>query len=137
VPLPAERLQSFIDRTKVVGDCLEWTGAKHPLGYGRLKLNGDLKQAHRIAYELWMGPIPPHLELDHLCRNPSCVNPGHLEPVSHAENLRRIPARTHCLKGHEFTPENTGVHVRGKRYCLACKSERDRQYNQGRRKCAT
>lgn len=58
-------------------------------GYGRFSLNGRTVMAHRIAYELVKGPIPPGLFIDHLCMNRPCVNPDHLEPVTHTENIRR------------------------------------------------
>jgi hypothetical protein len=69
--------------------CWEWQRARDPLGYGRLRANGGTVLAHRFVYEEQRGPIPENLSLDHLSRNPSCVNPDHLEPVTHAENLRR------------------------------------------------
>lgn len=69
--------------------CWLWLGVKRKHGYGAKFLNGKLVQAHRYIYELHRGPIPDGLFLDHLCRNPSCVNPDHLEPVTNAENLRR------------------------------------------------
>jgi len=72
--------------------CWQWTASRHPLGYGRMGLggkDGGMAYAHRVSYELHFGPIPNGLELDHLCRNPGCVNPKHLEPVSHRENLLR------------------------------------------------
>lgn len=68
-----------------VGNCWVWLGALSPEGYGRV----GTKYAHRIVYEQHVGPIPPGLQLDHLCRNTRCVNPAHLEPVTRAENLAR------------------------------------------------
>lgn len=77
--------------------------------------------------------IPNGLELDHLCRNRACVNPYHLDPVSHAENMRRGVAglkqreKTHCPVGHEYTAENTYIHPQnGSRNCKACQRERTR-----------
>lgn len=71
------------------GSCWVWTAAKAHHGYGKFKIGDKLWAAHRVAYWLRRGPIPDGLTLDHLCRNPSCVNPEHLEPVSATENKRR------------------------------------------------
>lgn len=108
--------------------CWYWTATKSKLGYGQARFDSDkLEYAHRIAYRLWRGPIPEGLSLDHLCRNPSCVNPQHLDPVTHRENLLRgrgiaprNAAVTHCPHGHEYTDENTVVR-HGSRYCLICR----------------
>lgn len=69
--------------------CWIWDGRPQPLGYGTTKLNGRTIPAHQYVYEKIKGPVPEGLILDHLCRNPRCVNPDHLEPVTHAENIRR------------------------------------------------
>jgi hypothetical protein len=116
--------------------CWIWQGPRTPYGYGIFhtgsRVDGTKRQggAHRAAYEMFVGPIPEGLELDHLCRVRACVNPDHLEPVTHLENMRRAPAsqKTHCLRGHEYTPENTRLH-RGKRACRTCivESEKRRQ----------
>lgn len=69
--------------------CWEWTGVINHAGYGTLLVKGRRKQAHRYTYERLVGPIPDGLVIDHLCRNTRCVNPEHLEPVPHPENVRR------------------------------------------------
>ena len=66
-----------------------WTTARESEGYGVLNVDGRLTLAHRFAYELFHGPIPQGLEIDHLCMVKHCVNPDHLEPVTHRENMRR------------------------------------------------
>lgn len=110
-------------------------------GYGRFWINGKLGLAHRVAWELTYGPISPGLHLDHLCRNRSCVNPEHLEPVSHAENVLRgegitaVNARkTHCKRGHELTEENTyRRRDRNTRACIKCQRDAVRKFR-GRQK---
>lgn len=72
------------------GGCLVWGKARNGSGYGLVTLPGGGQMvAHRAMYEVAIGPVPDGLELDHLCRNKSCVNPSHLEPVTRAENVRR------------------------------------------------
>jgi hypothetical protein len=109
--------------------CWVWTGQVNNKGYGQMSFEGRKQPTHRIAYRLLRGPIPAGLELDHLCRVPLCFNPDHLEPVTHAENQRRMgEARTHCIRGHEFTPENTYRQPStGRRRCRECARDRDRQ----------
>ncbi len=88
--------------------------------------------AHRFAYENLVGPVPTGLLLDHRCRNKSCVNPDHLDPVTSGENTRRgvlsfvtsIRRKTHCLRGHEYTRENTYTDPAGGRRCNQCRRDR-------------
>lgn len=71
--------------------CWVWQKSRDQHGYGRAYVKGDRSSrlAYRVYYERLRGPVPAGLELDHLCRNPACVNPDHLEPVTHQENVRR------------------------------------------------
>lgn len=116
--------------------CWEWTGSICPsTGYGRLLVRGRRFMAHRYAYELLVGEIPDGLQIDHLCRVRTCVNPDHLEPVTLGENVLRgagITAqnarKTHCKRGHPFDDENTywPPHRPGTRWCRECRRMHDR-----------
>lgn len=112
-------------RSTVLGPtgCLEWTGWCNDDGYGYVRFEGRDQPAHRVAYLLTVGPIPDGLELDHTCQNPRCILVEHLEPVTHAENQRRIAARqTACRReGHDWTdPRNVRTRPNGRRYCAEC-----------------
>lgn len=72
--------------------CVEWVGSTDGHGYGQINYRRRVLKAYRVSFELARGPVPAGLELDHLCRNPLCINPDHLEPVTHAENMRRMRA---------------------------------------------
>lgn len=114
-------------------DCWRWVGEIDSYGYGRMRVGGKYRKAHRVVYEELVGPIATGLTLDHLCRNRRCVRPDHLEPVTRKENILRgsnftaINARkTHCPKGHEYIPANTLITASGARRCRACKAAADR-----------
>lgn len=135
----------FLAKVDKSGDCWEWTAAKEPAGYGMFSIaRCQSRRAHRISYELFVGPIPDGLVIDHLCRNKGCVNPEHLEPVTGGENSRRglsgvlKPPTTHCVHGHEYTPENTRVVRRVDyitktcRVCASIRNDRAREARQER-----
>ena len=102
--------------------CWIWQATTTPNGYGQFRVDGRMVYAHRFAYELLVGPIPEGLELDHLCRVRNCVNPAHMEPVTHAENMRRgaHALKTHCPREHPYAGGNLYVAPDGKRRCRAC-----------------
>ncbi|MEU7377616.1 HNH endonuclease signature motif containing protein [Streptomyces albidoflavus] len=123
-------LHRLLDKTAFDTDtgCWQWTASRTPGGYGSVRMPGIANNAHRALYSLMVGPLPPNLHLDHLCRNRLCVNPDHLEPVSQAENNRRAgAARTHCKYGHEYTPDNTYRRKGRGRECRECLRTRSRE----------
>ncbi len=127
----------FLDKVNKVNrfsGCWLWVAATGKDGYGRFSVNGRMELAHRIAYNLYVGPIPEGLELDHACRNHACVNPNHLETITHLENVRRGNARdthnnlkTHCPQEHEYTPENTYL-WNGRRACRTCRLDAGKRW---------
>jgi len=89
--------------------CWEWI-SKNKFGYGSsVRIAGIKIPPHVVSYRHFLGPYPIGFDLDHLCRNRSCINPEHLEPVTRAvNNSRRVfIKKTHCKHGHEWDPANT------------------------------
>lgn len=132
------------ERRPELGPCWIWNGHRSAAGYGRVAVtHRQGRYAHAVSYAFVHGAIPEGLEHDHLCSVPSCVNPAHLEAVPHRVNLMRsnslcaVNARkTHCKRGHEFTPENTYRTKAGRacRTCETAKSQRLRlKWNPGSR----
>lgn len=129
----------FLDKIRDgEGGCWEWTGHIKPNGYGQVRVGNRKHNVHRLAYEVLVGPIPPGLVIDHLCRNRRCLRPDHLEPVSQRVNVLRGegPAArnarsTHCVRGHTFDAVNTYVRPNGSRDCRSCNADRNRRRRQG------
>lgn len=122
----AERFWAKVEKTE---GCWLWQGSINPDGYGQIWVGDTLRmaKAHRFSYQLHKGEISEGLEIDHLCKVRRCVNPDHLDLVTHRENLlrgdtfqARNAAKTQCPKGHAYTPENTYVPPAGGRRCRAC-----------------
>lgn len=118
-------------------DTCWWWHRPNVLGYGQFSVRIESKPvsflAHRVSYELVKGFIPTGLVVDHLCQNPLCVNPDHLEAVSHFTNLLRSNnfvsvnmITTHCPRGHKYTLENTRASKTNRRACKICHRERER-----------
>ena len=123
----------FWAKVEKTDGCWLWTGCLQSEGYGQVRLWGRALYTHRVSYELANGPIPVGLHIDHLCRVRRCLNPAHLEAVTHAENVRRAMA-SHCKLGHPFS-----VTLRrfpnGKSHCVECQRIRDaRRTAPGRRR---
>lgn len=121
------RFWGYVDLDGANG-CWNWTGATSKDGYGIMVVAQVTNYMPRYSWELHRGPITDDMEPDHLCRNRACVNPDHLEPVTHRVNVLRgesptaINARkTHCRRGHEFDSENTYITPStGGRNCRTC-----------------
>lgn len=123
--------------------CWLWTGCLNPKGYGNFHYHGKTRLSHGAAYEMFVGPIPEGCEVDHTCRQRSCVNPRHLEAVTHRINLLRghtvtayHASRTHCPQGHPYDATNTVIENDGGRKCLICKRHYVKRWHQ-RRAAAT
>lgn len=132
-PVPARRPD--------LGPCWIWCGSFYKNGYGKVYFQGRTRLAHRVAYMVFVGEITNET-IDHLCSRPSCVNPSHMEPVSLRENVQRgglngvaaiNAAKTHCPKGHPYSPENTVFTKNGHhRACRIC-SKTSRELSDAKR----
>lgn len=128
-------------RKGATGPCVVWTGDAVRSGYGRMGFTEPgsrtvrKRLTHRVAYELYVGPIPEGYEVDHLCLVPACWNPMHLEAVTPEENMRRRYARkTHCNRGHLLSGANLYVNAAdGARICRTCQRKRGTEWMRQKR----
>ena len=108
----------FANKVNVTDTCWLWTGSKrNVIGHGKFAVGVKAVLAHRWSYEIFKGTIPEGLELDHICKVPSCVNPNHLEPVTHQENLLRGKHIKKCKHG-----------LRARSHCAECSADRKKAY---------
>src|SRR5437899_5599175 len=114
--------------------CMAWMGALDHKGYGRFSVKGINKFAHRIAFELYIGPIGEGLTIDHLCRSRRCQNISHMEAVTMRTNCLRGDCwkhqakKTHCRNGHPFNHANTYRYKNGHRSCRLCSRRHSATY---------
>lgn len=148
-PMPARRdwLVRFLEKFAVDErtGCWNWIASCQPSGYGQMTVEKapsvpTVTTAHRISFEVFVGPIPEDLTVDHLCRNRRCVNPAHLEVVTNKENILRGTSpvainkrKTHCPKGHPLSGRNIAFAKSGSRICRACKRDWNKRYKYRRR----
>ena len=117
--------------------CWEWVGSRRgTTGYAQMVIDHRNELMHRMMYARARGPIPKDSEIDHLCRNRGCVNPAHLEAVSHRTNVLRGTSpsgrnaiKTHCPRGHALRGNNLAraAILRGGRNCRTCGRDRMRE----------
>lgn len=131
--------EEFLEKVNITDTCWNWTGFVNPQGYGE-SYKGGKERAHRLSYKIFKGNIPYGLQLDHLCRNRSCVNPDHLEAVSRRVNILRGTApsalnakKTHCSRGHPYKGVNLVLVWRSNtlswwRQCRKCKTINQRTW---------
>lgn len=142
MPPSSERLlQRFLAKVEFTEACWLWHGASAS-GYGRAWDGQRVRPAHGLLYEWTRGVVPRNLELDHICRNPLCVRPDHLEAVSHRENVHRgngwagkHARQTHCLRGHALVDSNIYRGKTGGRRCKTCADAANRHYYARRWRC--
>lgn len=140
-PTLVERFWMNVVRLGNDSECWGWSGSKQiPSGYGVVRRYAKHTYAHRLSYQIANGPIGDGLEIDHLCKNPPCSNPKHLEAVTHRENLRRGDGasganyrKTSCIRGHDFSGENLILLKDGRRDRRTCRKSRNKFHGEKRR----
>lgn len=147
-PSAEERFLANIDATgpahPTLGTpCWIWQACTNGDGYGMFMGGGRRQEgAHRFSYKHFRGEIPKHLEVDHICNTPLCVNPNHLQLLTHKQNVMRgsspsakYARRTHCSQGHSLDPAsgNCRIEKDGRRRCIACVKEQGRRYHRQKR----
>jgi hypothetical protein len=133
-----EPMTRFLSKVNVDGPCWEWVGQLNAQGYGVFSFRRKDESAHRWLYQQLVATVPDGLELDHLCRNRACVNPDHLEPVTHKVNVLRgsgVAAeharKTRCIRNHELAGSNLRIRIKAGRYvervCRQCFNDRRKE----------
>lgn len=139
-----DNVEKILARIAINGECWEWSGCITTSGYGTIRINNGesskMYQSHRVMYSIFKKDIDDGIVIDHICKNRKCVNPEHLREVTMAFNCTensdsphaKHKAKTHCVRGHEFSKENTLILKNGRK-CKECsrinlKNYRSRQF---------
>lgn len=140
-PLFIKDIERISKKINMSGDCWLWEGHVGQNGYGQVGIRDAVYQAHRVVYFIVKGSIDTHKYIDHLCRKRSCVNPKHLEEVTHADNVARginhWRDRSACSRNHQYTTRNTLIRYRiaasgnmtRSRVCKICANERRKKWS--------
>jgi hypothetical protein len=125
------RFFSNVKDSKNKYGCWTWTGSRKQLGHGQISVSGRTEPAHRFSYQMLYGAVDLNLDIDHVCQNAWCVNPGHLEPVTHMENIRRAarPGMVFCKVGHKRIKSNIYIVRETYELCWECKNNRARAWD--------
>jgi hypothetical protein len=129
-------MDRFWSKVQKSDACWIWAASRDDKGYGTFGFDGVVQKAHRVAYQLSVGPIPDGAHILHSCDNPPCVNPAHLRVGTRSDNMRDKVARgrdhntqkTECIHGHPFNEANTYVTPNGRRNCRTCRIAAKRAY---------
>lgn len=136
---PQDTLDRLLSRVRSQPNgCWMWTGSLTDEGYGQIHFwinkRKITRRVSRVSFEIFIRTLGKREIPDHLCRNRGCINPTHMEPVSNRTNVlrgvgptARNARKTHCKRGHAFTPENTYT-TQNMRHCRKCRAARMRTY---------
>lgn len=119
--------ERFWEKVDILGNCWIWTGATLANGgYGQVRVPGGRAYVHRVTYEWFNGPIPAGMEVDHLCKVRTCVNPDHLQVLSPKDHRTKDLTKELCKHGHVLSEDTCYLERDGTRKCRACLDRRNR-----------